>query len=180
MFATRHSLCMAMMALTCFVGVAQGEVISSGPDHYTLKQEAESPLPLDELWERLIEPAKWWHPDHTYSGDANNLVLDLEPGGTWSEAWDENFVVHGRIMLVKNKEELRLDAPFGPLQERAVTVVWTISLMETEVGGTYVRFEERASGSQTSDLDALAPAVDYVKSEAIQRLVDPAVGPEDR
>jgi len=172
-------------AITCCIlakvsAVARAEVIQSAPDHYVLRHEARSVLPPDQLWTRLISPHRWWHPDHTYSGDAGNLYLDIEPSGTWSEEWDGNYVVHGRVLLAKKNEQLRLDAPFGPLQELAVQVVWTITLTPHEAGGTLVVFDERATGSEISGLDDLAPAVDFVKQEAISRLVDPDIGPEDR
>jgi hypothetical protein len=66
---------------------------------------------------------------------------------------------------------IRLDAPFGPLQDKAAYVIWT-SVLAPHDGGTKVTFTEIANGAQNSALDELAPAVDYVKTEAITRLVN--------
>ena len=71
--------------------------------------------------------------------------------------------------MVQHGKMLRMNAPFGPLQGMGVTVVWTISLEPNGEGSTIV-FEEIASGTAESGLDQLAPAVDGVKSIAIQRL----------
>ena len=149
---------------------AQAEIISSSDDHYVLRQYATSDLSVDLLWAKLIEPSQWWHPDHTYSGDSKNLSLDLAAGGLWREDWSGNSVYHGSVLSVIEGKMLRLDAPFGPLQGLAVSTVWTISV-KSEGDKTVVTFDEIANGTLISQLDEIAKAVDYVKSEALSRLV---------
>lgn len=146
------------------------EIVSSSADHYVLKHQAQSELTPEQLWKRLVQPSAWWHPDHTYSGDANNLSLDLQAGGLWREDWEGNSVLHGSVLQVQAPQTLRLNAPFGPLQDIAVNVVWTISLKANQ-DGTLVTFDEIANGTKISKLDELAEAVNYVKGEAISRLV---------
>lgn len=148
---------------------ATADVLEASPERYVLRQEATSTMAPDVLWDRLVKPASWWHPDHTYSGDAANLSLDLQAGGQWREDWADGSVVHGRVLLVQNGSVLRLDAPFGPLQDIAVTVVWTITIAP-DGDGSRVVFDEIANGTAGANLDALAPAVDFVKTEAIRRL----------
>ncbi len=152
-------------------GIAQAKIISSSESHYVLQHEATSVLPPEKLWLRLIEPSEWWDPDHTYSGDSKNLILDAQAGGIWRESWDGNSVVHGTVLNVKTNELLRLDAPFGPLQALAVNTVWTITI-EAHVDGSIVTFDEVANGGAESGLSELAKAVDFVKGEALSRLVD--------
>ncbi len=149
---------------------AHAEIISSGSDHYVLEHKGTSALPVEDLWERLVDPASWWHPEHTYSGFSENLTLELEPGGLWHEDWEDGSVVHGILMKIEPGKTLTIDAPFGPLQDMAVSVIWTITLNETELG-TQVTFTELANGSSVSALDEIAPAVDFVKAEAMSRLV---------
>jgi uncharacterized protein YndB with AHSA1/START domain len=107
---------------------------------------------------------------HSYSGDAANLSLDPRAGGLWKEEWDGGSVAHGTVLYVKPGEQLRLAAPFGPLQSMAVDVVWTITITP-EGTGSKVVFDEVANGSGASNLDKIAGAVDSVKGEAINRLV---------
>ncbi len=152
-----------------FSGSVEAEVITTSPDRYVLKHEATSDLAPDALWARLIKPASWWHPDHTFSGKSENLSLDVQAGGLWREDWDGGSVAHGTVIFVKPSSTLRMNAPFGPLQERAVTVIWTITISPTENGSKIV-FDETANGTTESGLDELAPAVDFVKGEAIKRL----------
>lgn len=162
-----------LVCCSVFSAAAQAEVIESSPERYVLKQQMESSLSPSELWKRLVEPSRWWHPDHTYSGDSANLSLDVQAGGLWREDWQGNSVFHGSILQVQTEKLLRLNAPFGPLQGLAVNVVWTINIEPVESGGSLVTFDEVANGSAASKLDALAGAVDFVKNEAIKRLVEP-------
>ena len=153
--------------------LASAEVIASSPDHFTLKLEAQSDLSVSEIWARLVEPSEWWQSDHTYSGDANNLSLDPQAGGLWREAWDGGSVWHGTVLQAQPETSLVLSAPFGPLQGLAVTSVWTISLAPSESGGTNITFDHVTNGTDASGLDALAPAVDFVKQQAIESLARP-------
>lgn len=147
------------------------EVVKASPEHYTLEQKKSCDLSPEQIWQKLIVPSSWWHPEHTYSGDAANLSLNIEAGGLWREDWGGGSVTHGTVLYANENEILRLNAPFGPLQEMAVTVVWTISLEAFEDGAD-ITFTEIANGSPQSGLDAIATAVDYVKTEAINRLCD--------
>lgn len=149
------------------------EVVTAKPDHFTLKLEAETPLSVEETWARLIEPSEWWLSDHTYSGDAGNLWLDPQAGGLWREDWDDGSVWHGTILQAQPEQTLVLSAPFGPLQGLAVTSIWTISLSPSAAGGTQITFDHVTNGTSASNLDALAPAVDFVKSEALKSLARP-------
>tara|TARA_R110002051_G_scaffold186284_1_gene255615 strand:+ start:2032 stop:2538 length:507 start_codon:yes stop_codon:yes gene_type:complete len=160
----------ALLLVAALSASAHAEVISASPDHYELKQEAVSTLAPGELWDRLIHPELWWHPDHTYSGTSEHLSLDPKAGGLWKETWANGSVAHGTVLTVVHGKMLRLDAPFGPLQGMAVTVIWTITLVP-EGKSTRVVFAETANGATASALDQLAPAVDGVKTEAIKRLV---------
>lgn len=150
--------------------LASAEVITSAPDHFTLKLEAESERSPSEIWARLIEPSDWWQSDHTYSGDASNLSLDPQAGGLWREDWEGGSVWHGTVLQAQPDSSLVLSAPFGPLQGLAVTSVWTISLAPTETGGTKITFDHVTNGTMASGLDAMAPAVDFVKQQAIESL----------
>ena len=149
---------------------AHAEIVSATTTHFELRHEAASPLAPDALWRRLVHPAGWWHPDHTYSGDAGNLTLDLQAGGQWREDWEGGSVAHGRVLFVEHGKRLRLEAPFGPLQGLGAYAIWTITI-EAKGEGATVIFDEVASGPPGSDMAEIAKAVDFVKAEAIARLV---------
>ena len=159
------------VALAGFLALAtaRADIVDASDAHYVLRHEARSTLAPDALWQRLVVPASWWHPEHTYSGDAGNLSLDVRAGGLWLERWDGGSVVHGSILYLEDGKTLRLYAPFGPLQGLGVYTVWTITISADGTGSKVV-FDEISSGAPSADLDELAKAVDYVKTEAITRL----------
>ena len=159
-----------LLLLAMFSASANADVIAASADHYTLRHEAVSPLPPDAMWNRLVHPETWWSPEHSYSGDAANLSLDLRVAGLWKEEWDGGSVAHGTVLYIHSGKQLRLAAPFGPLQSMAVNVVWTITI-QPDGSGSKVIFDEVANGSDASNLDKMAGAVDGVKAEAIRRLV---------
>ena len=169
--------CISIMFFAALATSASADVVAAGPDHYELRHEASSSLPPAEMWDRLVQPEIWWHPDHTYSGDAANLSLNATAGGLWREDWEGGSVSHGEVLMVREGEQLRLDAPFGPLQEMGVQVTWTITL-DPDGDGTRVTFHEVASGSSATSLDQIAPAVDNVKAQAIARLTAEPVMPD--
>ena len=158
------------ICLVAFSPVA-AEIVSASADHFVLRHEARSDLTPGELWNRLIQPALWWHPDHTYSSNANNLRLSPQAGGLWREDWKDGSVLHGQVVYAKPERMLRLQAPFGPLQSRGIYTVWTISITPTD-GGSIVVFDEVATGSSNTDLISLAKDADFVKGEALKRLAD--------
>lgn len=166
------ALVMAAMgfSVVAVTAPAFADIVAASADHYTLKQEATSSLAPTALWDRLVVPATWWHPEHTYSGKSENLTLELTVGGLWREDWQGGAVLHGEVTHIVPGKKLQMIAPFGPLKDIAVTVIWTIDITAYE-GGSKVVFTEIANGTSASKLDDLAPAVDYVKTEAITRLV---------
>ena len=144
------------------------ELIAASDTHYRLSHSATTALSPDALWDRLIHPEQWWNPDHSYSGKAQNLSLDPQAGGLWREDWDGGSVAHGTVVQVIDGKLLRLEAPFGPLQGVGAYVIWTIQI-EAADSGSRVTFTEVASAPPGSALQKLAPAVDQVKAEAMER-----------
>lgn len=171
--ALRAGLSLAMGFSMGLAMTAHADIVTAAPDHFTLKLEAQTELTPDEVWDRLIEPSQWWLPDHTYSGSSDNLSLDPQAGGLWREDWEGGSVWHGTVMQAKPGETLVLEAPFGPLQGLAVTTVWTITLAPGEKSGTVITFDHVTNGTNVSGLDVLAPAVNFVKSEALKSLARP-------
>lgn len=162
----------ALLALSLSVS-AHAEIVSSSDTHFVLRHEGQSTRSVDEMWQRLTEPATWWHPDHTFSGDAKNLSLEPHAGGLWSEKWEGGSVAHGRVLTVQAGKLLRMDAPFGPLQQLGAYTVWTITLSAADTGGTVVVFDEVSSAPPDTKMDEIAQAVDFVKTEAMSRLIAP-------
>jgi uncharacterized protein YndB with AHSA1/START domain len=109
----------------------------------------------------LQHPEGWWPSDHTWSGAAANLSLSAEAGGCFCERWAEGSAEHGRVVMSRPAQLLRLRAALGPLQEMGVAGVLTIALTAKGDGSEAV-VTYRVSGDASHALDKLAPIVDQV------------------
>lgn len=149
--------------------VARAAVTQAKPDSFLLTISTEIAVPPAALFGALGQPGSWWSPGHTWSGDAKNLSLTLDAGTCYCERWPGGSVEHARVVFVKKDELLRLNGALGPLQEMAITGILTFALKPTEKG-TRLEVTYRASGDPSHALDTLAPFVDQVLTEQIERL----------
>lgn len=138
-----------------------------------------------DVWQALIRPGEWWSSDHSWSGDAANMTLDPVAGGCFCEvlpgqgANPPGSVEHMRVIHAAPNSLLRMQGALGPLQSEAVIGVLTIELryvMVTglpthDVGhGTEISWTYVVGGYSRVPLDQIAPAVDAVVAEQMQRL----------
>lgn len=131
----------------------------------------------DAVWGALAAPARYWNPDHSYSGKAENFTLDAKAGGCFCEALPGGgSVEHMRVVLVMPGSALRLIGGLGPLQSEGVaaTLTWALKPVAggTEITQTYV-----VGGNMRFDVPATAPVVGQVLNEQLTRLA--ALFPKD-
>jgi uncharacterized protein YndB with AHSA1/START domain len=157
---------------------ARAEVLDSGDTGFTIEHVRTVALEADAAWARLIIPADWWHPDHTWSTDAANLSLDPRAGGCFCEALPGGGSnEHLRVVHAAPGRLLRLDGRLGPLQPLPLTGVMSWQLAETESGDTTVTLRYVVAGPPGSALQNWAPPVDGVLAQQIDRLADLGIGP---
>jgi uncharacterized protein YndB with AHSA1/START domain len=159
-----------LLPLFFLPAAAAAEVVATSPSGFSLRHETLSEQSVEEVWDRLMQPSAWWDPNHTYSGDAENLSMGNEAGAYWREDWEEGSVIHGQLLLVRRKEELVLSAPFGPLLPIAATCRWTIRLRRLEDGSTAISSTHLVTGPVGSGVEALAGPVDEVIGANLERL----------
>ena len=152
---------------------AHAEVAASAPASFLIQAEAEVAATPDRVWRALGQPGRWWNDEHTYSGDAGRMHVDLRGGGCWCERWgNRQAVEHGRVILVMEHEgvrTLRFATALGPLQELAVNGVLTFTVAP-HPNGANITLTYRVSGDPSVNLDQLAPLVDMVLMEQFGRL----------
>jgi hypothetical protein len=115
---------------------------------------------------------QWWSGDHSWSGDASNFYMKLERGGCFCERLPNGGrVEHLRIIYFSPGAELRFDGALGPLQTMAVQgrMIWKIEATEN---GSQVSFTYRVFGHPEGGLAGIAPAVDGVIGEQLDRLAE--------
>lgn len=144
--------------------------VKVGETGFVVENRAVAAAAPDAVWAALVAPARYWNPDHSYSGKAENFTLDAKAGGCFCETLaDGGSVEHMRAVTVMPGKVLRLAGGLGPLQSEglAATLTWTLKPVEggTEITQTYV-----VGGHARFDMAATAPAVGAVLDEQLARL----------
>lgn len=160
----------AALAIVCAATPVSAEVISKSDGEFILNFEQRVEASPDVILSTLAQPAAWWSSDHTYSGSAENITLDLRPGGCWCEALPGGGVKHAEVLLVwPEHRQIRFDAPFAPLQSMPAHTILTMTWGDTDGGAArLLKWTFVVRGFQTG---AVAEAVDGVMAEQFGRLV---------
>lgn len=169
---------LAVIALTCAVP-ARAEVAAQSDAGFVVKHEVVAAAPPEAVWQVLLAPAKWWSPDHTWSGDAANLYLDAQATGCFCELLPlpkdapqgtrRGSVEHAHIVFAAPGKLLRLSGAFGPLQSEALNATLTVTLT-ADGEGTKIGWEYVVGGYMRMTPEQIAPAVDRVLGEQVTRL----------
>lgn len=178
---------MKPLAFACVVAglfmapaVAQASVVQVTQNGFTIRDVAQVPASAEEAWAVLVKPSIWWNSEHTWSGDAANLSLDVRAGGCFCEvmpgeggpkAPPRGNVEHMRVIFVDRARALRMVGALGPLQADAITGTMTVQLKPDEKGGSQITLQYSVGGYARSPFDKLAPAVDAMLGDQVKRLV---------
>ncbi|MEO0996225.1 MAG: ATPase [Pseudomonadota bacterium] len=151
-------------------GTANADILGAAANGFHINHRLAIEAGADAVWAALGEPAAWWDSDHTYTADASNLTLALNPLGCFCEATaDGGAIVHMTVTAVRPGKMLRLTGGLGPLGLVGVDGNMVFSLTEGD-GVTYLKFDYAVGGYSTDGLAALASAVDGVTKTQIERL----------
>lgn len=153
---------LAIAAAAALPTAATAEVVQSTPSGATLEHRYPIAANPQQAWRALVHPELWWPSDHTWSGAATNLRLEAQAGGCFCENWGEASAEHGRVVMSRPGELLRIQGALGPLQGMAVSAVLTIELEAAQGGGTTAKVTYRISGDPSHGLDKFVAAVDQV------------------
>lgn len=148
----------------------QAEVIQSSEAGFVTYDSVVVKAAPADVWEQLLQPEEWWNPAHSYSLDGDNFYLDAEEDGCFCEELpDGGFVEHMRVIHVKQGRLLRLSGALGPLQSEAITGTLSVDLTPVD-GGTKIEWTYVVAGYGRFPMELVAPAVDGVQSEQMDRL----------
>ena len=160
-------------ALTVAVSIgrpAAAEVISAGQNGFEIRETVHVAAAPDKAYAALLQPARWWSSEHTFSGSAANLTLDARAGGCWCETLpDGGSVEHMRVVNIAPGKVLRLRGALGPLQGLGVEGAMTLSV-KAAASGTDITISYAAGGYAKDGLDGLSKVVDHVLGEQLERL----------
>jgi hypothetical protein len=152
-------------------GQLSAELTRSGEQAFTVEHGITTTAAPYVAWRTLTAHIdQWWNPAHSWSGDAANLYMKTERGGCFCERLPgDGHVEHLRIIYLAPGAEIRFSGALGPLQTMAVDgrMLWKIEAVE---GGSQVTFTYHVFGHPEGGLAGIAPAVDGVIGEQLQRL----------
>jgi len=152
---------LAVAAAFLAAGPARAEVKSTWTAGIRLENKVTIAAPPDRVYAALADIGKWWDSEHTYTGDAANMTIALEPGACFCERFAKGGgVKHGEVVLAWPGQVLRIHGAFGPLQDEGVTGALTFRLKAVE-GGTEVTQTYNAGGLRP-EMVANAPLFDQV------------------
>ena len=148
---------------------AGAAVVASGPGGFTVKFEADVAATPAQAFETFTKIGNWWSSDHTFSGDAKNMSMDVSPGGAWRETLPNNgFVEHMRVIHSAPGAMLVLSGGLGPLQFMGVAGTMTVTFTAKDAG-THVTLEFSGGGYDPDNFAKWPAAVDGVIGEQFAR-----------
>lgn len=166
----RRALSAGIFAFCLQPFLLAAEVVTLADGGFTVRHTITVTRTPDDVYAAIKNIGQWWNPDHSWSGESDKLYLDARLGGCFCERLaDGGGVEHLRIVYLAPGKEIRFDGALGPLQGMAANgrMLWNIEAAEP---GSKVTFTYHVTGFMEGGFESLAPAVDGVISEQLNRL----------
>ncbi len=152
-----------------FAAPAGTTVVGAESHGFELRHTIDVPLPPAQALVAFGQVGSWWSKEHTYSGDAKRLSLELRPGGCWCERLDAGGgVEHMRVTAYLPGDRIVLTGGLGPLLFEATSGVMAVRAIKAKSGSQLV-INYRAAGFARANGTELALGVDQVLREQVER-----------
>jgi uncharacterized protein YndB with AHSA1/START domain len=149
---------------------AAAAVVDSQLNGFEVHEVAQIAAPPEKVWAALGQIGAWWKPEHTYSGDAHNLSLELKVGGCFCERLPNGGGVgHMIVDMTEPNRLVRLAGALGPLAGTGGNGHMAITLAPAE-GGTRLELTYDFGGYAKGGVTQWAVPVDGVLGEQVERL----------
>jgi uncharacterized protein YndB with AHSA1/START domain len=149
---------------------AAAAVVDAQPGGFEVREQVQIAAPPAEVYAAIGRIGQWWLSEHTYSGDAKNLSLDLKPGGCFCEGLkDGGGVRHMGVILVQPDKTVRLEGALGPLATTGGTGHLSFALSPKDAG-TSVVLTYDFGGYAKGGMDKWAAPVDQVLGAQLDSL----------
>lgn len=160
---------LGLAALLLLAAPASAKVASQSARGFSLVFEADVAADPKAAYDAFIRVGQWWDGEHSYSGSATNISIEVEPGGCWCEALpDGGFVAHMRVAQSMPGKMLMFKGGLGPLAFMGVEGSMVVSF-EAKGKATVVKLSYAVGGRDTNDFKELPKLVDGVLSGAFTR-----------
>ena len=148
---------------------APAEVLNASDHGFEIQHSINLVVPQPQAFAAFGQIGRWWSKDHTYSGDAARMSLQMRPGGCFCEPLEGGGgIEHMRVTFVQPGERVVLTGSLGPLLYEATSGVMDVKV-ERIAGGSRVTMNYRAAGFAKGGADRMAPLVDQVLGEQMKR-----------
>ena len=155
---------------------AAAAVVSASDHGFEVQQSVNLVIPQPKAFAAFGQVGQWWSKDHTYSGDAARMSLQLRPGGCFCETLEGGGgIEHMHVTMVRPGEQVVLTGGLGPLLYQATAGVMDVKV-ERIAGGSRVTMNYRAAGFANGDAAKFAPLVDQVLGDQMKRFRAYAAG----
>ena len=156
--------------LLCFAAPASAVVVGASSHGFELRHTIDVPVPPAQALAAFGRIGAWWGKDHTYSGNAARLSLQLRPGGCWCEQLDNGGgIEHMRVAYVQPGERIVLTGGLGPLLYEGTSGAMDLQAKKTPAGSQLV-ITYRVAGFARGNGTEMALAVDGVLRTQPERL----------
>jgi uncharacterized protein YndB with AHSA1/START domain len=161
---------LARAALLALAAPANAAVTDQSTTGFELQETAHIAASPDKVYAALIDPARWWSSDHTFSGSAANLSLDARAGGCWCEKLPGGgSVLHLTVVDADPGKTLRLRGALGPFQGTGMDGAMTIAL-KPNGQGTDLTLTYDIGGYFKGGFGPLPQGADGVLADQVARL----------
>ena len=145
-------------------------MVDSAANGFTVRNVAVIAAHPSRVYNAALESVgRWWNPAHSYSKNAANLTLEARPGGCLCERLPNGGVTHLTVVYTAAQQEIRFTGGLGPLQRTGIagSMIWKLT---ESAGTTQFEWTYTVGGYMPGGLAAIAPAVDSVLADQLQRL----------
>jgi uncharacterized protein YndB with AHSA1/START domain len=171
----RHHVPSFLFLLSLFMLPAPGAtiagIVDSSASGFTVRTTVVVRSSPDDAYRAVTGSiGEWWNPEHTYSGKSENLSIDVLNNGCFCEMLGNGGIVrHMTVVYANPGKALRLSGGLGPLQGMGAAGSLTWDFKPSSVG-TAIEMTYTVGGYAPGGLGSLAPAVDRVLAEQMDRL----------
>lgn len=150
---------------------ARADVVDASSAGFSIRIALTVGVPPAALFQAIVgRIAAWWSPSHTFSGSSSNLTIDPRPGGCFCERLPGGGVQHMIVTHVNAPGLLVLHGGLGPLGTLAVAGSMSFAVSPQPLSSSQVVLTYDVGGYAPKGLNSLAPVVDTVLTEQLQRL----------
>lgn len=158
----------AQMIMTA--GRVAAEVLEVSEGGFYMEVTRTVPVTPAVAYGQVLRVGEWWNASHTWFGRAENLMIEPEAGGCFCERSGDRSHLHMLVSHVDPGVQLSLLGGLGPLQAMSVQGVMDWKFEPMPDGTTRIVHSYRVSGYTPAGLTKIAPVVDQVLTEQVDRL----------